>query len=226
MAKKAKRVKRTKRTKQVAVASREIRLARAKALIIAHPAWGRIRVNKELRKEYGIGLRTTVVQKLKDTTLIGRPRAATGRKSVAELLREELITPERMTTIGFDEAYHKMRSAGFINMEIRNIFSAGNTPMLFTTEPFKAMLVTRRKWFRDRVQSGWSKGQIIDAIKKYYDVKGHNEFDFLRKEYKPPLRVDFRRYREIARKRAMRDTKKLYGQKKVPVTIKGRAINF
>lgn len=192
------------------VASREERLARAKELIIAHPTWGRVRVNKELRKQYGIGLRTTIVQKLKDATLIGRERASTGRKSVAELLREELITPERITTIGFDEAYHKMRSAGFINMEIRNIFSAGNTPMLFTTEPFKAMLVSRRKWFRDRVESGWSKVQIIEAIKKYYSVERRSPFDFLRKEYKPPLRVDFKVYREAMRKRAQRDTRALY----------------
>lgn len=192
------------------VASREERLARAKALIIQHPDWGRIKVNKQVRKEFGIGLRTIDVQKLKDTTLIGRERAQTGRKSVAELLREELITPERMTTIGFDEAYHKMRSAGFINMEIRNIFSAGNTPMLFTTEPFKAMLVSRRKWFRDRVKSGWSKGQVIDAVKNYYSVERRSPFDFLRKEYKPPLRVDFKVYREAMRKRAQRDTRALY----------------
>ena len=180
MAKKAKRIKQT-------VASREERLARAKAIIIAHPEYGRVRVNKQLRKEFGIGLRTIDVQRLKDTTLIGRERAQTGRKSIVGLLAEELLTPERAVTIGFDEAYHKMRSAGFINMEIRNIFSAGNTPMLFTTEPFKAMLVSRRKWFRNRVGAGWSKGQVIDAVKNYYSVERRSPFDFLRREYKPPI---------------------------------------
>lgn len=194
----------------MAQASREERLAYARNLILKNPDWGKERVNKRVRTRFGVGLRRIDVARLKDTLLIGRPKARTGRKSVAELLREELITPERITTIGFDEAYMKLRSAGFINMEIRNIFSAGNTPMLFTTEPFKAMLVSRRKWFRDRVKAGWSKGQVIDAVKNYYSVERRSPFDFLRREYKPPMRVDFKVYREAARKRALKDVRVLY----------------
>lgn len=189
---------------------RTIRLARARALIIQHPEWGRLHVNKQLRREFGIGLRTIDVQRLKDTLLVGSPRARTGRKSIASLLAEELITPERVTIIGFDEAYMRLRSAGFLNMEIREIFSAGNCPELFGTEPFKAMLRSRRKWLRDMVRRGNSKGQIIDAIKKYYSKEERSPFDFLRKEYKPPLRVDFKTYREAARKRAQRQVKTLY----------------
>ena len=194
----------------MAQATREERLTRAKQLIIAHPEWGRVKVNKELRKEFGIGLRTIDVQKLKDTTLIGRPRAQTGRKSIVDLLAEEIVTPERATVIGFDEAYHKMRSAGFLNMEIRNIFSAGNTPVLFGTEPFKAMLKSRRKWFTSMTKTGWTKAQIIEAVKKYYSVPRRSPFDFLRREYKPPMRVDFKVYREAARKRAVQEVKVLY----------------
>jgi len=203
--------KMTKKIKQVA--SREERLARAKQLIIAHPSWGRIRINKELRKEFGIGLRTIDVQKLKDTTLIGRPRARTGRKSIVDLLAEQVITPERTITIGFDEAYHRMRSAGFINLEIRWIFSAGNVPALFGTEPFKVMLQNRRKWFKDRVRTGWSKGQILEAIKKCYTprVKG-DPFDFLREVYfiKPRFKVDFKVYRMAAGRRAHKRVEALY----------------
>jgi len=215
-----------KRVKPKQTDDRAARLARAKTIIIAHPNWGRVRVNKQVRKEFGIGLRTIDVQRLKDTTLIGRERASTGRKSVAEILAEEIITPERVITVGFDEAYHKMRSAGFINAEIRNIFSAGNTPMLFTTEPFKAMLVSRRKWFRDKIKSGWSKGQVIDTVKGYYSKEARSPFDFLRREYKPPYRVSQTAYREAARKRALKDTKTLYQRGKVPVTIKGKTINI
>lgn len=189
---------------------RAVRLKRAEALIIKHPEWGRVRVNKELRREYGVGLRTIDVQRLKDTLLLGRPKARTGRKSVASLLSEALITPERVTVVGFDEAYMRLRSAGFINMEIRNIFSAGNTPMLFGTEPFKAMLQTRRRWFKSMVKRGWSKAQILNAIKKHYITPERSPFDFLRLEYRPPLRVDFRKYREVARKHAKRTVKPLY----------------
>ena len=202
-----------KKIKQIA--SREERLARAKALIIQHPEWGRIRVNKELRKQYGIGLRTMDVQKLKDATLIGRPRASTGRKSVEAILAEGVVTPERVTEVGFDEAYHRLRSAGFLNIEIRWIFSAGNVPMLFGTEPFKIMLQNRRKWFRDKVNRGWSKIQIIDAIKRYYapEKKKGDPFDFLREVYPQVgmrLRIDFKDYRITAAKRARKKTKVLY----------------
>ena len=186
------------------------RLARAKELIIQNPSWGRVRVNKELRKEYGVGLRTIDVQRLKDATLIGRPKASTGRKSVKSILAEALITPERVSIVGFEEAYSRLRSSGFINAEIRHIFSAGNVPGLFGTEPFKDMLRSRRRWFKDRRKAGWSKVQIIDAIKKHYVAPTRSPFDFLRIEYRPPLRVDFKRYRTIARKQAKRLVKPLY----------------
>jgi len=189
---------------------REKRLEYARGLIIQNPEWGKDRINKQVKARFGVGLRRIDVARLKDTLLIGRPKARTGRKSIAALLGEELITPERAATVGFDEAYMRLRSAGFIDMEIRNIFSAGNTPVLFTTEPFKAMLKSRRKWFRSRIKSGWSKGQVISAIRKYYSVEKRSPFDFLRREYKPPLRVDFKVYREAARKRAVREVKTLY----------------
>ena len=193
---------------------RSIRLAKAKVLIITHPDWGRVRVNKELRKQFGVGLRTIDVQRLKDTLLIGRPKARTGRKSVAAILAEALITPERVTIVGFDEAYMRLRSAGFINMEIRHIFSAGNVPMLFGTEPFKIMLKNRRKWFMARRKKGWSKGQIIDAIKKYYTPEKRGDpFDFLREVYPEVgmrLRIDRKTYRIAAAKKARKEVRRLY----------------
>ena len=194
--------------------ARAIRLARAKTLIIANPTWGRVRVNKELRKQYGMGLRTIDVQRLKDTLLIGRPKASTGRKSVESILGEALITPERVTIVGWDEAYMRLRSSGFINAEIRTIFSAGNVPGLFGTEPFKIMLRNRRVWFKDKRKRGWSKTQIIDAIKRYYtpEVKG-DPFDFLREVYPEVgkrLRIDVPGYRKAAAKRSRKQVKKLY----------------
>jgi len=188
---------------------RSVRLKRAEALIIQHPEWGRVKVNKELRKEYGVGLRTIDVQRLKDRTLIGRPKARTGRKSVEAILAEALITPERVIIVGFDEAYMRLRQSGFINAEIREIFSAGNVPELFSSEPFKNMLRSRRRWFRDKVKRGWTKAQIIETIKRFY-VPQPSPFEFLRREYQPPLRVDFVKYREVARRRAKRITKPLY----------------
>jgi len=196
------------------MADREERLAYARTLIITHPKWGKDRVNREVKTYYGTGLRRIDVARLKDTTLIGRPRARTGRKPIEKLVREAILLPEvairRVITIGFDEAYHRLRAAGFIDMEIRHIFSAGNVPELFNTAPFNAMIHQRRHWVMERIKKGWTKGQLLDAIKRYYTKPERSPFDFLRREYKPPLRVDFVKYRAAARKRAMAKTRTLY----------------
>jgi len=183
-------------------------------MIIDHPSWGKRHINKELRKELGAGLRDDTVARLKEKTLTGRPRAQTGRKSVIGLLAEEIITPERVTTIGLDEAYHRLRSAGFLNMEIRRLLSAGNIPGLFNTDAFRIMLRNRRQWLNRMLRDGWSKERIIIEIKRYYSVEGRDVFDFLKDVYNLPgykkLRIDRKKYRTVAAKTAGKKVKKLY----------------
>lgn len=195
--------------------SKTVREKRAKQMIIDHPSWGKRHINKELRKELGAGLRDDTVARLKEKTLTGRPRAKTGRKSVIQLLAEELITPDLVAKTGIEEINHKLLSAGFLKMEIRHILSAGNIPQLFKTKPFILMLQERRRWWREMRRAGFTNAEIVDAIRRYYSVEGRSPFDFLRVEYKPPRKADIVKYREAARKRSERKVATLYGKAKV-----------
>jgi len=53
-------------------ADREARVAYAKQFIIAHPELGKRKVNQEIQKRFGFGLRHSYVAQLKTETLIGR----------------------------------------------------------------------------------------------------------------------------------------------------------
>ncbi len=142
----------------------------------------------------------------------------------------------------FERSYRQLVAAGFNNSEIREFFSASNAPMLFGTEPFKAMLKSRAKWFRGRLKAGWNRQQVWGSINRYYANKKHSPWDFVRIEYRPPLRVDQKTYREAARRRAVKVTKSLYGKSKInkpayhllktkprqpfTTTLKGKRVTF
>lgn len=194
---------------------RESRIKRAVELISDHPQWGKDRVNAQIKREFGVGLRTTDVAKLKQATLLVKP--IVGKKRIDRLIELDIpphLPRETLVKIGFEEQYHRMRSCGFLDFEIRHILSAGNLPMLFETKPFNAMLRDRLTWVKRMRKAGWTKEQVIFEIKRYYSKPERSPFDFLRKEYKPPLKVDFKIYREAARQRAERETSSLYRARK------------
>jgi len=211
----------------MARSSRQERLHWARLYIIQHPTVGKDAINKAIRKEYGVGLRRIDVARLKETTLIGRPKARTGLKPVAKLLKEEILKPDiseraktlRVATIGFDAAFMALRSAGFSSSEIRIIFGAPNVPQLFSTPEFEAMLRDRRQWIRQMRKAGKSKEQILAAIERYYatiDKKTgkpkNSPFDFLRDAaYRQPRRgrMTIPEYRAAQQRKAERKTAKL-----------------
>lgn len=53
--------------------SKEVRVDRARELIRLHPEWGKNRINKELREEFGTGLRRIYVGRLKGEELYVKP---------------------------------------------------------------------------------------------------------------------------------------------------------
>jgi len=209
--------------------TREERLHWAKLYIIAHPTVGKDAINKAIRKEYGVGLRRIDVARLKETTLIGRPKARTGLKPVAKLLKEEVLKPDiseraktlRVATIGFDAAFMQLRSSGFSSSEIRIIFGAPNVPQLFSTPEFEAMLRDRRQWIRQMRKAGKSKEDILKAIERYYAAKDpktglpkNSPFDFLRDAaYRQPRRgrMTIPEYRAAQQRKAAKKTAKLKG---------------
>lgn len=210
--------------------SRQARLDRLNEIILANPSYGRKKLAKELKREYGVAFRLTTIAAAREAALLGKKiphKRPTGIKSVESILAEALITPERAIVIGFDEAYHRCRSAGFINDEIRTIFSAGNVPELFSSKPFNAMLRRRRRWVRDKLREGKTRREILAHLKKHCGKKAIiaakpeiSPFEFLRREYQDPVRVSQKAYSEKARKRAEQKTRPVYAK------IKGRRIGF
>jgi len=203
-------------------ADREARIEFARQFIITHPELGKRKVNQAVQNRFGYGLRHSYIAQLKTETLIGRPKKSTGRKSVERLVREQILPQdvvkkakeEAVVQIGFDEAYHKLISAGFMPFEIRKMFGAPNAPAVFGTEPFRAMLRDRRSWLRGQRNRGVGKAGIIELIKQYYKKsEKRTVFDFLRDEYPTTTtRPNIRAYREVQQRRAHKTVKHLYGR--------------
>ena len=212
--------------------ARDIKLAFAKALIISKPHLGKDAINKVVRAEYGTGLRRIDVARLKESTLIGRPKKSTGMKSMQQLVKLQLVPTTieakqlKVATVGFDTAFHMLRSAGFLEHEIRKIFSAHGVSLVFNSKPFKAMVKSRRNLIKEKRKAGWTNSEIVKYINDFYKVRGPDgkpladPFDFLRKEYQPaPKRskkdvkqaLDIRYERNKQRKAAVK-VERLYGR--------------
>lgn len=59
---------------------------------------------------------------------------------------------------------------------------------------------SRSDWIKDKIERGWEDDEITEELRNYYRRgEKRSPFDFLRIEYKPPTKVD---YREAVRRRA------------------------
>lgn len=175
--------------------NKQSRIEFAKAYIIANPLTGHRKVNQAIRKEYdGIGLRISEVSRLKDATLLDRTSKPTGRKGIKALIAIGAISSEDVkgksweSVMALEDAYHRLLSSGFIEVEAKELIKATGKP--FNSEPFKAMLVTRRQGIRRAKKEGLTTQQIADKISFNFRVKKSNPFDFLKREYKPRPKQD------------------------------------
>lgn len=106
----------------------------------------------------------------------------------------------------------RLRRAGFIDYEIAQYnwaVAADGSPQIIDldTATWQATLSSRRKWVERCRALGWADFQIRDAIMNFYKSKAHSPWDFLKAEYIPPKKTDFR----VGVKRRSRSrTKKLY----------------
>jgi hypothetical protein len=118
---------------------------------------------------------------------------------------------ERIISMGFIEAQQMLVSAGFLPKEVRELFSAHGVVDMLNSAPLHAMITERRRWVATMRKKGMSGRQIIAAIQAWYgkDEK-RSPFDFLRREYKPPVKIERKEYREAARRRALSMTAPLY----------------
>lgn len=173
-------------------------LARAKEIIISQPSAGKERINRQLRTEFGVGLRSATVLKIKSDVASEMPRLLPelyGRGSVPK---------------GLNDIYKGWIRAGFMAFEARELtlghgerYRAFNAKAVFDSAPAEAARQTRINLVRDLLKQGWTKKQIRENIFDYYKrSKERSPWDMIRAEYKPSKKVDYKDYRAKARKRA------------------------
>ena len=94
-----------------------------------------------------------------------------------------------------DEA--KLKRSGFIQEEIEE-FSAQNIDLGLPV--WQDVINERKAWIIDKVDRGWSRDDIKQALSDYYAKgKKRNPWDFVKANYKPPKKID---YLVAAKKRA------------------------
>lgn len=105
-----------------------------------------------------------------------------------------------------------LRQSGFTRYEIDEIANAKTTtgedqpPINLRSPAWVATIKSRREWWIDKVERGWTEYEIENELMNYYNRDtNRTPFDFLRAEYKPPKKAD---YIEIARKRAAKQIKR------------------
>lgn len=131
---------------------------RAKEIIRLDPSAGKARVNWFLRAEFGVGLRSSTVLKLK-----------------AEVAREN---PELRFTlyargsvkVSLRDAYNRLRGAGFLVWEARE-FATQYKKSDFRSLPYiKKMVAWRRRYIRDLRGRGFSDREVnvrvVDAYRR------------------------------------------------------------
>lgn len=181
---------------------------RARELFGENPSWGKRRVAYALKQEYGKALRWETLLDIKRQVAYATPSRA------GEFYRTGGVSRQRLSI------YRGWRSAGFTSFESHElIYGHGRRPIslegarrIFQSVPGRLARRSRGRWLRGLINRGWSKSGILVEIKKYYRSGGRRSpWDFIRLEYKPQKKVDFRDYRHMARLRAEKRIARLRG---------------
>ena len=112
--------------------------------------------------------------------------------------------------------YRAWRNAGFLVQEAKELTygSKGvkiDARKVFNSRPARRARINRQGWIRNLIDRGWTIKEIEREARTYYtrDTK-RSPWDFIRAEYKPRLKKDFKDYREAAKQRAEAETRTLY----------------
>ena len=108
-------------------------------------------------------------------------------------------------TLSF-EAAEQLRAAGFLDYEIEQYATAVDSeskpqPPIDISQPvWQRAMKSRRDWVEDKISRNWTEAEIREELMNYYRRgEKRSPWDFLRIEYRPPTRID---YREAIRRRA------------------------
>lgn len=187
------------------MATRQEIMARAKQLIEQSPSAGKARINKQLQAEFGVGLRSSAVLKLKE-------EVATAIPSLAPELYRTGGVPK-----GLNDIYKGWRNAGFLPFEARELtvghgerYRAFDAKAVFDSAPGEAARQTRTDLIRQQLRNGWTRKQIRENIIDFYlKSRKFDPWRHIRAEYKPLKKVDYRDYQGKARRRAKVAQKRL-----------------
>jgi len=111
------------------------------------------------------------------------------------------------------QIYKVWLNAGFLPEEAEELTygSKGinvNAEKVYNSRSARAARRERQRWIRDLLEQGWTGAEIEREARAYYarDAK-RSPWDFIRAEYQPPKKKD---YREAARIIAEAEVKTLY----------------
>jgi hypothetical protein len=97
------------------------------------------------------------------------------------------------------DAYERLKAAGYTDEEIKQFGegtdpSGGQQPAIdLTDKPWIAAMADRRKWKDSLMDAGWSEEQFERNIHDQYNRDPRQSpWDFLKSEYKPPQKADFK----------------------------------
>lgn len=187
------------------MAKRKEILSRAKELIESMPSAGKERINTLLRKEYGRGLRNSVILGIKAEVSIQIPS-----------LYPKLYQSGSVSK-GYREIYNGWRAAGFLPFEARELtlghgkrYQQFDSKRVFNSEPSIAARETREKLIKLYIKQGFTPKQIRAIVYKYYtDSKKVDPWEHIRAEYKPRDKVKRTDYMNKVRKRSKSKQKRL-----------------
>ncbi len=187
------------------MATKQEILARAKQIIEADPTSGKKRVNTLLQAEYGMGLRSSTVLRLKQEVANEKP-----------YLFPQLYLRGSVPT-SYNEIYRGWLKSGFLAFEARELtlghgerYKAFDAASVFNSAPGEAARETRMAMVREWLAKGWTKQEIREHIIDYYrKSKVIDPWSHIRAEYKPRKRMDFVDYRTKVRARAKAKQRRL-----------------
>ena len=179
------------------MANKEDIRIRAKELIKDNPTWGKNKINDVLRKEYGVGIRSTSVLALKSEVSRENPKMS------STLYRTGGVSPK------LNDIYNNWRVAGFLPFEARELTVGHGKEFdarkVFDSIPAQEARAFRLKIINEQIKMGWTKKQIYENILDFYTrSKSASPWEHIRAEYKPRLKKDFQTYKTLANKRRIK----------------------
>lgn len=176
------------------MATKEELRERAKLLIKTNPTLGKNSINSMLRSEYGKGLRSETLLKLKSEVSKENPKLASSLYRTGGVSRN------------LNEIYNGWRKAGFMPYEARELTVGHANPFdakkVFDSIPSQEARAFRTKIIDEQLKMRWTKKQIRENILDFYlRSKSASPWEHIRAEYQPRKKKDFLTYKTLADKR-------------------------